>query len=110
MSHVYRERREVEIPFPEAHINHSDGRVFLLNVDGPGKELPSAGLQVKRRCIQMTNSAEGILNDGIWNIPNTKTPKDMKSTLECMAFVLAQLINPGFIRYFAKPTIPNMPI
>ena len=37
MSHVYRERREVEIPFPEAHINHSDGRVFLLNVDGPGK-------------------------------------------------------------------------
>lgn len=37
MDHVYRERREVDIPFPEAHINHNDGRVYLLDVDGPGK-------------------------------------------------------------------------
>ena len=36
MSHVYRERKEVPIP-DEAHINHNDGRVYLLGVDGPGK-------------------------------------------------------------------------
>lgn len=35
MSHIYREFHEIPIP-PDAHINHSDGRVFLMSDDGTG--------------------------------------------------------------------------
>lgn len=36
MAHVYRERPEIPIP-PNAHINHSDGRVFTYPSDNPNK-------------------------------------------------------------------------
>jgi hypothetical protein len=38
MAHVYRERPEISIP-PNAHINHSDGRVFVYSPENPNKRI-----------------------------------------------------------------------
>ena len=104
MAHVYRERPEISIP-PNAHINHSDGRVFVYSPENPNKRIVIG--HATSETTMHPNETFRLLYPVLWNEAYSKKyhdPAELLMSVGLYALCLGAstfngLYDPGVKRY-----------